>query len=171
MLNAHKVYVGKGIKSSMVIDSNVFIDTFDPTSPNHSTSYKFMDHILEKNVLFAMPTHGWFEINCTLNRIKKEKGIVPPILAGRQKMAIEFIHIDDQFLHNYSNVDVPVIRAMDHLFLVVAKKNNLPLITWDKQMIKAGNECGVNVSNPTEWMQHMTNSKPTNPPGPRSSGR
>lgn len=171
MLNAHKVYSGKGIKSSMVIDSNVIIDTFDPSSPNHRASYEFMDHILGKNILFVMPMHGWFEINCTLNRIKKEKGIVPPILAGRQQMAIEFIHIDDQFLQNYRAVDVPVIRAMDHLFLVVAKKNHLPLITWDKQMSQAGNECGVDVSNPQEWMQNMAKSQQTNPPDPRTSDR
>jgi hypothetical protein len=170
MLNAIKVHVGKGIKSTMVIDSNVIIDTFDPSSQNHSASFKFMDHILGKNVLFTMPMHGWFEISCTLNRIKKEKGIVPPIIAGRQQMAIEFIHIDDQFLQNYSNVDIPVIKAMDHLFLVVAKKNHLPLVTWDKPMTHAGNECGVDVSNPTEWMQRITNSQ-QDKPDPRSAGR
>lgn len=155
----------------MVIDSNVIIDTFDPLSPHHSASYKFMDYILGENILFAMPMHGWFEINCTLNRIKKEKGIVPPILAGGQQMTIEFIHIDDQFLQNYSAVDVPVIKAMDHLFLVVAKKNQLSLITWDEQMTKAGKECGVDVINPQEWMQYMVISQQTNPPDPRSSGR
>jgi predicted nucleic acid-binding protein len=159
MLHAHKINTGKGIKSSMIIDSNVIIDTFDPSSPNYSASCKFMDHILGKNVLFAMPMHGWFEITCTLRRIQKEKGIVPPILAGRQQMAIEFIHIDDQFLHDYSAVDIPVIKAMDHLFLVVAKKNNLRLITWDEQMTKAGKECGVYVFSPQEWMQFSIKSQ------------
>jgi hypothetical protein len=86
-------------------------------------------------------------------------------------MAIEFIHIDDQFLQNYSDVDVPVIKAMDHLFLVVAKKNHLPLITWDEQMTKAGKECGVNVSNPQEWMLFMAKGQQTNLQDPRSSAR
>lgn len=120
MLNAQRIYTGKGIKSSILIDSNVFIDAFDPLSSNHGGSIHFLEYILDNNVLFAMPMHGWFEINCTLNRIKNEKGIEPPIIAGRQQATIEFIHIDDQFLRNYSGVDVPVIKAMDHLFLVVA---------------------------------------------------
>ncbi|MDD5712261.1 MAG: PIN domain-containing protein [Smithellaceae bacterium] len=171
MLNAHQIHKGRGIKSSIIIDSNVIIDTFDPSSPNHSASCEFMDHILSRNILFAMPMHGLFEINCTLNRIKKEKGIVPPILAGRQQMAIEIIHIDDQFLDNYCNVDVPVIRAMDHLFLVVAKKNYLPLITWDKRMTLAGNECGVNVFNPAEWMEQARDSQRSTPTDPVSAGR
>ena len=152
MLNAHKINTGKGIKSSLIIDSNVIIDTFDPSSPNYSSSCKFMDYILGKNILFAMPMHGWFEIKCTLNRIQKEKGIVPPILAGRQQMAIEFLHIDDQFLQNYTDVDVPIIKAMDHIFLVVAKKNNLQLITWDEQIKRAAKECNVKVFNPQEWL-------------------
>jgi hypothetical protein len=118
-----------------------------------------MDYIISRQILFAMPMHGWFEINCTINRIKKEKDIVPPIIAGQQQVAIEFIHIDDQFLSNYSDVDVPTIKAMDHLFLVVAKKNTLPLITWDAQMIKAGKNCGVEIFTPHEWMQDKTKSQ------------
>ena len=79
-------------------------------------------------------------------------------------MVVEFIHIDAQFLEEYGSVDVPVIKAMDHLFLVVAKKNNLPLVTWDKQMIAAGAECGVNVSNPTDWMQQKQRGQQSNAP-------
>jgi len=82
MLSAHQLHTGKGIKSSMIIDSNVIIDTFNPSSANHSASYKFMDYILDKNILFAMPMHGWFEINCTLNRINKEKRLCLLFLQG-----------------------------------------------------------------------------------------
>ena len=157
MLNALKVCSGKGIKSSIIIDSNVIIDTFDSSSPNYKDSYNFMEHVISKKILFAMPMHGWFEINCTLNRKKKEKGIgALPVFAGHMQTPIEFIHIDDKFLENYIDVEVPVLKAMDHIFLVVAKKNNLPLITWDKQMIKAGKECGVNIFTPIDWMQNMT---------------
>ena len=149
------MHKGKGIKSSIVIDSNVIIDTFDPNSCNYDASYSFMDHIVAEKILFAMPMHGWFEIFCTLNRIEKEKGTLPPIFGGQQQMAIEFIHIDDQFLKNYSKVAVPIIKAMDHIFLVVAKKNSLPLITWDVQMAKAGEKCGVKMFTPEDWMQKM----------------
>ena len=152
MLSPKKIYVGKGIQSRIIIDSNVIIDTFDPSSPNYETSYKFMDHIVGRKVLFAMPMHGWFEITCTLNRIKKNKRIVPPIFDGKPQMPVEFIHIDDQFLQNYVDVGVPSIKAMDYLFLVVAKKNDLPLVTWDKPMTKAASECGIQVYNPKQWM-------------------
>jgi predicted nucleic acid-binding protein len=154
MLKNQKIHEGKGIKSSIVIDSNVIIDTFDPQSPNYEASMSFMNHIIGNRILFAMPMHGWFEINCTLNRMRKEGLVLPPIISGAQQMMVEFIHIDAQFLENYASVeDIPVIKAMDHLFLVVAKKNKLPLITWDRQVIAAGEECGVDAVNPADWMQ------------------
>lgn len=123
MLSAHKLSEGKGILSSMIIDSNVIIDTFDPLSPNHKDSYKFMEYVISNKLLFAMPMHGWFEIKCVLNRKKKESGISAlPVFAGQQQMPIEFINIDGEFLENYMHVEVPVIKAMDQIFLVIAKK-------------------------------------------------
>lgn len=153
MLKNLKIHEGKGIKSSIVVDSNVIIDTFDPKSPSYEGSLSFMNHIIRNRVFFAMPMHGWFEINCTLNRMQKEGRVLPPIVSGREEMMVKFIHIDAQFLEKYASVDIPIIKAMDHLFLVVAKKNKLPLITWDKQMIAAGVKCGVDVANPTDWLQ------------------
>lgn len=143
------------MRSSIVIDSNVVIDTFDPESPNYADSFDFMTYIISNEILFAMPMHGWFEISCTLNRIKKNKGINPPIIDGAKSMLIEFIHIDDEFLANYASVDVPIIKAMDHLFLVVAKKNKLPLVTWDKQMTNAGLKCEVDILNPRKWLSRL----------------
>jgi predicted nucleic acid-binding protein len=155
MLNQQKISNGKGMRSSIVIDSNVVIDTFDPESPNYADSFDFMTYIISNEILFAMPMHGWFEISCTLNRIKKNKGINPPIIDGAKSMLIEFIHIDDEFLANYASVDVPIIKAMDHLFLVVAKKNKLPLVTWDKQMTNAGLKCEVDILNPRKWLSRL----------------
>ena len=129
MLKGQKIYEGKGIRSSIVIDSNVILDTFDPRSPNREASFSFMEYIIGNGILFAMPMHGWFEIYCTVNRMKKEGKALPPVISGSQSMMVEFIHIDAQFLEKYGSVEVPVIKAMDHLFLVVAKKNNLPLVT------------------------------------------
>ena len=162
MLKKHKIHEGQGIKSTIVIDSNVIIDTFDRNSPHHGPSMDFMEYIVGHNILFAMPMHGWFELNCTLNRLRKQGTISLPTIAGSQAMPIEFIHIDAKFLENYGEVEVPVIKAMDHLFLVVAKKNNLPLVTWDIQMTTAAKECGVHVSNPIEWLQEKKYGQPDN---------
>jgi predicted nucleic acid-binding protein len=147
-----KIMSGKGIKSQLIIDSNVIIDTFDSKSDNYEPSLKFMNIIATERMHFLMPAHGWFEITCNLKKISQNRGIIPPFFNGSQSMLIEFIHIDDDFILTYSDVDIPFIKAKDHIFLVVAKKNNIPLITWDQQMTTIGKSSGIRMISPTEWM-------------------
>jgi len=52
----------------------------------------------------------------------------------------------------YVNVDLPYIKAGDHLFIVVAKVNDYPLITWDKVMYNKAKETGVKVYTPREYL-------------------
>jgi predicted nucleic acid-binding protein len=141
-----------------MIDSNVIIDTFDPKSDNYDASLKFMNKIVGKGILFLMPTHGWFEIKCNLAKIEKASRIKPPFFNGQQAMLIEFLHIDDNFINKYSKVELPFIKSKDHIFLVVAKLNSLPFITWDIQMTKIGREVNIDIYNPLEWMALNGNS-------------
>ena len=149
MLRGHKIHTGRGIsiKSSIVVDSNVIIDTFDPSSPNYTESHSFMDHIISNRVLFAMPMHG-FEISSTINRLKKEYCHLFCWVDRRWRLNSYTLMMSFCYL----SVDVPMIKAMDHLYLVVAKKNGPELVTWDNQMIKAGISYGVKVLTPAGWM-------------------
>ncbi len=152
MISGVQISRARGIRSSIMIDSNVIVDTFDQRSDNYEASLKFMNRIVEKRILFLMPMHGWFEIKCNLAKIEKARGIIPPFFNGQQAMPIEFLHIDDNFINKYSEIELPFIKSKDHIFLVVAKLNSLPLITWDIQMTKIGREVKIDIHNPVEWM-------------------
>ena len=52
-------------------------------------------------------------------------------------------------------IDIPYIKAGDHIFVVVAKINDCPLITSDEKMITISKECGVRVFNPAEFMSEL----------------
>jgi len=82
MISGNQISRAKGIRSSIMIDSNVIIDTFDPKSDNYDASLKFMNKIVGKGILFLMPTHGWFEIKCNLAKIEKARRIKPPFFNG-----------------------------------------------------------------------------------------
>ncbi len=68
---------------------------------------------------------------------------------------IQLIHLDEQFIKKYSMVDIPYIKAGDHIFVVVAKINDCPLITSDAKMITISKECGVRVFEPVEFMNEL----------------
>jgi predicted nucleic acid-binding protein len=66
---------------------------------------------------------------------------------------IELIHIDRDFIHRYRMVDVPYIKAGDHIFLAVAKVDGIPLITSDAKLIAAAKKCGVKVFHVKELVE------------------
>ena len=53
--------------------------------------------------------------------------------------------IDHKFIENYFDVDIPYAKAGDSIYMVMAKKLGLPLITRDKGMYKVSKAAGINV--------------------------
>jgi predicted nucleic acid-binding protein len=103
-----------------------------------------------------MPAHGLFEITCSLKRLsEKDRKYVHPVILGKTQYPIEAIHIDSEFIAKYSQVNVPYTKAGDHLFLVVAKHNNYPLVTRDKGLSARAKEANVAVYTPTEYLAEL----------------
>ncbi len=68
---------------------------------------------------------------------------------------IQLIHIDKQFIEKYAMVDIPYIKASDHIFVAMAKLSDCPLITSDAKMITISKECGVRIFEPAEFMNEL----------------
>jgi hypothetical protein len=141
------------LKSKIIVDSCVFIDSFQTDSVHRESSIEFLELLLKKDQLVTMPSHGWFEVWCNLRRFSKlDKNFTPPVFDGVMQYPIELIHIDDQFILKYGNLDIPYAKAGDHIYIAVAMLNEYPLITWDKGMIRIGKESSVNVYTPDEYI-------------------
>lgn len=139
-----------------LIDTCVFIDAFDINSVNHDDSLRLLEELRSRNILITMPAHGWFEIQCTLQRLIKENRFSEPTICGRMQYPVELMHIDDKFIKQYAMADIPYIKAGDHIFVSVAKVNNWPLITSDGKMIDVCKKCGVNVFTPCEFINKLS---------------
>lgn len=137
-------------RTNILVDSCVFIDTFDPASPNHKDSLALLEELAKRNVVVTMPAHGWFEVQCTLQRLRSEGRFVGPLLDGRYQYPLKLIHIDDKFIAKYAMTDLPYIKAGDHIFLAVAKVNDISLITSDGGLLKVAKAAGVSVFTPAE---------------------
>lgn len=98
-----------------------------------------------------MPAHGWFEIQCTLQRLQNENRFNGPTINGQMNYTVELIDIDAAFITKYQMVDIPYTRAGDHIFLVIAKVNNYPLVTNDLGMTEVARQSGVQVYSPKEY--------------------
>jgi predicted nucleic acid-binding protein len=143
------------VETMLIVDACVFIDVFDPQSRNHPAAVQLLEKLRARNLPVTMPAHGLFEVLCTFQRLSLEKKFVGPFLAGRMDYPIQLIHIDEEFIKKYSMVDIPYTRAGDHIFIVVAKVNDCPLITSDAKMIEISKQCGVQVFEPADYMNEL----------------
>jgi len=139
----------------LLVDSCVFIDWFDPKSDNHLAAADLLTELKVRNLLITMPAHAWFEIQCAFQRLIQEGRFVGPLIDGRMDYPVELVHIDELFIETYSMADVPYIKAGDHIFIVIAKVNDYPLITSDAKMIDVSKKCGVRVFEPAEFMDEL----------------
>lgn len=139
----------------LLIDTCVFIDAFDPESPNHNSSIRLLEELRQRDILVKMPASAWFEIWCTAQRLTNQAKFAGPTIAGVMAYPIQLIHIDDKFIRKYSMADVPYIKAGDHIFVAMAKTNGWTLITSDAQMGRVSRECGVDVCSPGEFLNRL----------------
>lgn len=139
----------------LLVDSSVFIASFDPVSDNYQNSLDLLNTLCRRSIQITMPAHGWFEIQCTFQRLQNENRFVGPIINGQMNYQIELIHIDAAFIKKYQMVDIPYTKAGDHIFVVIAKVNGYPLVTNDLGMIKVARQCGVQVFSPKEYADKL----------------
>jgi predicted nucleic acid-binding protein len=140
----------------LLVDSCVFIDAFDPQSSNYAESLALLEDLRRRDILIAMPAHGWFEVQCTLQRLTAEKRFIGPAIQDQRNYPIELIHIDKPFIQRYAMVDMPYIKAGDHIFIAIAKVNGYPLVTNDSKMTEVSKQCGVRVFSPIEFLNRLT---------------
>jgi len=134
----------------VLVDSCVLIDSFDPSSTNHASSLHLMEALADKEAVVIMPAHGCFEVQCTIARLKAEKRFKVPAIDPKKNYRLKLLPIDDGFIAKYKMADVPRLKAGDHIFLAVAKVDNISLITSDTQLLSAGRRAGVSVFTPAE---------------------
>jgi predicted nucleic acid-binding protein len=137
----------------IIVDSCIFINAMKEDSEYRDQCIRFLEYLSKNGKEITMPAHGWFEVWCNLKRIKKiDKKFKGVSINGKWNFPIKLIHIDHKFIEKYGNIEIPYIKAADHIFLVVAFVNKYPLVTTDGPMACKAKEIGVKVYTPEEFI-------------------
>lgn len=141
----------------IIVDSSVVVDAFDTNAAGHSDALAFLNAARANGFIVTMPMHGYFEVRCTLRRIVHIEGkkISPAFTSFETAYPIKTIAIDNKFLDNFEDVKVPYMKAGDTIFLVIAKKLGLPLVSRDKPMLEKARECGILALDVHQGLAHM----------------
>ena len=138
----------------ILIDTCIVIAAIDKNSLDHVTAHKLLEWAEKEKIMFSIPAHAVFEIWCTGKRLAKiDKTFQGGAINNKFNYPIDVLYIDEVFLKKYGNVELKHIKAGDHIFLVVAKLDNYPLITLDSKMIKVAKAEGIEVYTPDEFIK------------------
>ena len=136
-----------------IVDSCVFINAMKEDSEFRNQCLSFLEHMAKHKKLITMPAHGWFEVWCNFKRIEKiDKVFKGVTINGQWQFPLELIPIDAEFVSKYGNIELPYIKAADHIFVVVCYVNNYPLVTIDEPMTKKARDLGISVFTPEEYL-------------------
>ncbi|MGD0337569.1 MAG: PIN domain-containing protein [Bacteroidota bacterium] len=141
-------------KDRIVLDSCVIVAALEPSDVNHAVCRALVDKLINGPYQIRMPMHGIFETACTFTRLRTiDKKILPDGFSlGWQKIPIEQVPIDIDFVKEYLDQDLPYLRAGDYIYLAMSKKMGLPLITNDQELYSKSRMCGVSVFTPEEFL-------------------
>jgi predicted nucleic acid-binding protein len=143
-------------KDRIIFDSSVIVSALEPTDVNYVVCRALIDKLINGHYQIRIPMHGIFEIACTFTRLRTiDKKTIPDTLALEwQKIPVETIPIDDDFVKEYLDQDLPYLRAGDYIYLAMSKKMGLPLITNDKELYLKSRLCGISVFTPEEFLSY-----------------
>jgi len=127
----------------IIIDTNILVDMILEDRERHQEAYKLYEKLKNEDVFVIIPYSGLFELMTVLNRKEalKKKLNFP----GSFELYFKPVPIDDRFFDRYYDRNLPYTKTGDMLFLAIAKKKNLPLITEEQKLYNAAKKCGVKV--------------------------
>lgn len=140
----------------ITIDSSVFISSFISNDPHYRDSKKFMAQIIKQQNQILIPItslmeilHAYFRATNDLNKTDE---LYQKFIEWNLTRQIRFLNLEAEELiyftahHHRFN-----LKTADSLVALTAHRQKCPLITWDKQLLKASP--AIDVMTPKEFLR------------------
>ena len=128
----------------VVVDTSVLVDMFLTNRPRHKTAEPLIDLIRSGSLEILAPFHSLFELTAAIKNEKQSAPITVNSAVTRDAtLAIRYVPIDAAFFDRYFTLDVPYLKAGDLLFLLLAKGEQVPLVTEDRTLRERAQEAGA----------------------------
>lgn len=145
----------------VVIDACLVIDAFVADAVYHENAVNIIQQCKDLNATMFFPMTGMIEFQRAISRpdvgprLKREgkwgPGISMPIF--KDGISFKYINIDVHFLTEYMDITLPYMKASDYLYLCIAAKECIPLITADDNLLarcQEANIVGIDYKNTTD---------------------
>lgn len=139
----------------IVLDSSVLADIFVKSRSRHEWGRKLSDFIQKKDIKIIIPIHAILEVKSAIDneRLNPVRGEVSKeFFTEDSPLKIRTIPIDQKFLREYHNLNIPYIKAGDLIFILIAKKHGYKLITEDTNQSRVAKSIGIDTYTIEEFL-------------------
>ncbi len=129
---------------------------FDNKDKFHITSFKFIDHIIQANIKIIMPNLALVELAGAISR----KGnplddLVEYLDLLKAQRNFQFMTLNTKLCDLASDIAMQLkIKGSDSVYVAIAYRYNLKLITNDAQQMECGKKI-ISASTPEEELQTL----------------
>lgn len=141
----------------VVVDASVFISSVLKEELNSKTSQKFFRSLVNENTVIVVTLLTLFEVLHGFYRTTRDSEATEFLnqyfISLNVTSHLKILNLDAAFLaHFLSNHENFDIKTSDAVVALTALRENCPLISWDKQMLKAASK-KVETFTPAEWLE------------------
>ncbi len=146
----------------VVLDTCVLVDLLIDERPRHALAKKLAEALASSNRNVFIPAHAYFEFVAAILCERRQLG-APPTLVGKRSALLPFsnvvVSIDDAFVTDYlaATMDklMDVRGGADMIFVAIAARHGIRLISEDERMIAAAQKAGVRATNIATYMSDV----------------
>jgi predicted nucleic acid-binding protein len=136
-----------------LLDTCVMVDIFVRSRARHAKATLLRELIRSRAQKVRFPMHGLFELQSAIQQERRKGGFqMTTAVPESDPLAVDAVPIDDAFVARYIDTGLPETRAGDLVFLSMAKKDALDLVTEDMGLYRNAKLAGVAVFTIDEYL-------------------
>lgn len=125
----------------VVVDASVWVSSLRIQDINHDASRRWLEKYIAQNGLLIAPFFLLLEVAAAISRRTGNSSLAQEAVNTLTAThSIQFIPMDSPLIQAALEVAANLqLRAGDAIYVAIARKMNIPLISWDKEQLqKAG---------------------------------
>jgi predicted nucleic acid-binding protein len=147
------------MSQKVVIDASVFISSVSKDEHFYKDSVALIKKVAAEEIQVVIPILTIFEILQSLYRktqdMKKVDRVYQQLIDLNVSKSLTIIRLEADFLAYFvTHHHKFPLKTSDAVIALTAEREHCPLISWDKQMLKAASK-NVETYTPTEFLKHF----------------
>lgn len=145
--------------NTLVVDASVFLSSFFDDDANSKISRKFFANLKENGVKISVPILTLFEVLHNFYRVSGDTSKTQQLQTFFVNLStakeLKIFNLEASFLAYFLSLHEHFdLKTSDTLVVLTACREKVPLISWDKKMLKQGAK-GVTTYTPEEYLSLM----------------